>query len=80
MSIISAYIVYIFREGEKLISGYTSDIDNTLAEYTKSGQNTNLVFQQHFDDPDKAKTFARDLKKWDRQKKEALINGTIKFS
>ena len=80
MSIINAYIVFILRIGEDLVSGFTTDINNTLVHYKAKSQQPTLVFQRHFDDPDKAKSFAEDLKGWDHQKKEALINGRINFS
>lgn len=80
MSFMNAYIVFILKIGEDLVSGYTTDINTALNSYAENNKRPTLVFQQHFDDPDKAKNFASELERWDQQKKEKLINGRINFS
>ena len=76
--------VYILRcSDDSYYVGHTDNIDKRLAEhhanryscYTSKRLPVTLVFQQSFSTRDEAFVCERQIKKWRRAKKEALIRG-----
>jgi predicted GIY-YIG superfamily endonuclease len=82
------YFVYIIRNKEnKLYIGQTYNLEKRLdthnkgfgTQYTKiSSSDFRLVYSESFDSRLDAMKRERQLKKWSRVKKEALISGDIK--
>jgi len=78
------YYVYILKcNDNSLYVGITSDIERRVIEhnagkypeaYTHSRRPVTLVFYQDFTDPNQAILFEKKIKKWSRQKKQALID------
>ncbi|GEL12405.1 putative endonuclease [Flavobacterium glycines] len=78
------YYVYILRcSDNSLYVGVTSDVERRLMEhnagkypeaYTHSRRPVELVFYQEFTEPNQAIEFEKKIKKWSRQKKQALID------
>lgn len=76
--------VYILRCADgSYYTGHTTNLEKRLAEH-QSGQRTNwtrhrlpveVVFDQEMPDKDQAFLAERQIKKWSRAKKEALIAG-----
>lgn len=75
MAFFNPYIVFILKVEEDYVTGLTSDIDSVIQDLQTQKEKVNLVFQQHFDDIDQAKTFEAKINRWDKAKKEALIRG-----
>lgn len=78
------FYVYMLRcsDGSYYI-GHTDDLrkriiehhEGTLGGYTKRRRPVELVFSEEFCTRDEALTVERQLKRWSRAKKEALIRG-----
>ena len=81
------YYVYILSCIDKsLYVGITSDIERRIIEhnagkypdaYTHSRRPVTLVFYQDFTDPNQAIDFEKKIKKWSREKKQALIENNF---
>ncbi|MBL4715197.1 MAG: GIY-YIG nuclease family protein [Bacteroidia bacterium] len=79
------YTVYILKcSDDSYYTGITNDIDRRMFEhetgasrssYTYSKRPLKLLFQEHFHDPNQAIKFEKQIKGWNRKKKEALIEG-----
>ncbi len=79
------YFVYILKcNDDSLYVGVTSDIEGRVMEhnsgkypeaYTHSRRPIVLVFCQEFTDPNQAIEYEKKIKKWSREKKQALIDG-----
>ena len=79
------YCVYILKCADKTFyTGITSDLDKRLMEhqsgkyfgsYTFDRRPVELVYYAEFTDVTRAISMEKQLKKWSRAKKEALING-----
>ena len=79
------YYVYILLCADKTYyTGITSDLTDRLFKhqhkkytksYTSSRLPVTLVFHCEFTDPDLAISTEKQIKKWSRAKKAALING-----
>jgi len=78
------YYVYMLRCKDKsLYTGVTSNLEQRIIEH-QSGKHPNsytynrrpleLVYFQKFKEPNQAIEFEKQLKKWSRSKKEALVN------
>jgi putative endonuclease len=82
--IIRYYYVYILKCSDNTYyTGITNDIERRLAEhqsgynpdsYTFSRRPVELVYGEYFTDPKQAIDFEKQVKRWSRLKKEALIN------
>lgn len=82
------YYVYILKCYDKsYYTGFTNDIDRRFAEheqginpesYTFKRRPVELVFWQEFASVNDAIAFEKQVKKWSRKKKEALINSEWK--
>jgi len=79
-----AFYVYILRCADgSYYTGHTDDLTTRLAAhrigtfrgYTYSRRPVRLVFQQQFGSRDEAFAAERQIKRWTRRKKEALIRG-----
>ena len=80
-----SFFTYILQCSDgKYYTGYTDDLDarvesHNTGEYPKAytlrRRPVKLVFYVEFEDADSAKEFERQIKKWTRAKKEALIRG-----
>src|SRR3972149_4285984 len=79
-----AFYVYILRCADgSYYTGHTDDLTTRLAAhrigtfrgYTNSRRPVRLVFQQQFGSRDEAFAAERQIKRWTRRKKEALIRG-----
>ncbi len=78
------YYVYILECSDKsYYTGFTSNLNNRVIEhqigkhidsYTYSRRPVTLVFYAEFTDPNLAIDTEKQIKKWSRVKKEALIN------
>lgn len=71
------YFVYILqcRDGS-YYTGVTNDIERRLWDaYTSKRLPVNLVFWEKFQTPDHAIEFEKQVKRWSRKKKEAIIEG-----
>lgn len=79
------YYVYILRCSDELLyTGITNDVERRFEEHQK-GLNRNcftfkrrpleLMFNQVFNDVEKAIYFEKKIKKWSNSKKIALANG-----
>ena len=83
------YYVSIVRcRDNSLYTGITNDIGRRITEhntgklktaYTYKRRPVILVFNQEFSNPSQAINFEKKLKKWSKQKKEALINGDFEM-
>jgi putative endonuclease len=81
------YYVYILKcSDNSLYTGITNDLERRINEhndgklvnaYTFSRRPVELVWLQEFTEPNQAIYFEKKLKKWSKQKKEALINGNF---
>ena len=80
------YVVYILKcADDSYYIGQTSDVERRLMEhkagadvgYTSVRLPAYLVYFKHFTCRDAAFTFERQIKRWSRKKKEALINGDL---
>ena len=79
------YYVYLLRCSDRSIyTGITSNLEKRIIEhsegkylnsYTYNRRPIKLAFYQEFLDPNQAIQFEKKIKKWGRDKKEALING-----
>jgi len=79
------YYVYIVRCSDNaLYIGFTNDIERRILEhnlgrtkssYTHKRRPVKLVFLQEFNGVEQAIGFEKQIKKWTRAKKEALIRG-----
>jgi putative endonuclease len=79
----SRYFVYILRcNDNSYYTGVTNDIDRRLCEqendmepesYSKK-RPIKLVFYEPFEDANQAIAFKKQIKGWNRKKKEAIIN------
>ncbi len=78
------YYVYILKCSDNTYyTGFTSNLEKRLSEH-KSGRHqdsytffrrpVNLVFYAEFTDPNMAIASEKQIKKWSKVKKEALIN------
>ena len=79
-----AFYVYILRCADgSYYTGHTDDLTTLLVAhragtfrgYTYSRRPVRLVFQQQFGSRDEAFAAERQIKRWTRRKKEALIRG-----
>ncbi len=78
------YYVYILKCSDgTYYTGFTSNLEKRFVEhqtgrhkdsYTYSRRPLNLVFYAEFTDPNKAIAAEKQIKKWSKTKKEALIN------
>ncbi|MEZ5009551.1 MAG: GIY-YIG nuclease family protein [Chitinophagales bacterium] len=78
------YYVYILKcSDNSYYTGVTNDIDRRLIEhqtginpkaYTHNRRPVELVFHYQFNDINQAIAFEKQVKGWNRKKKEALIN------
>ena len=78
------YYVYILKcSDETFYTGITSNLDKRIIEhksgkhkdsYTYSRRPVSLVFYAEFTEPSKAIEIEKQIKKWSKAKKEALIN------
>jgi putative endonuclease len=83
--IIRYYYVYILKcKDNTYYTGITNDMERRLAEhqsgfnpdsYTFSRRPVELVYGEYFNNPNQAINFEKQVKRWSRLKKEALING-----
>lgn len=82
----SLYFVYILKcVDDSYYVGYTNNVARRMQEhqrglhdsYTSIRLPTKLVFIEEFSDEDEAFLFERQIKKWSRKKKEALIEGNF---
>jgi predicted GIY-YIG superfamily endonuclease len=80
------YFVYILKcADDSYYIGHTNDIERRLVEhktglyvgYTVVRLPAYLVYFKDFTCRDAAFTFERQIKKWSRKKKEALIEGNL---
>ena len=81
------YTVYILQCSDgSYYTGVTNDVNRRVQEhndglnpgcYTFSRRPLKLVFQQDFHFIEQAIAFEKQLKGWNRKKKEALISGDI---
>ena len=78
------YWVYILKcVDDSFYTGSTSNIEKRISEhknrvfsgYTSKRLPVKLVYSQFFDNPQSVITAERQIKKWTRAKKIALING-----
>ncbi|MEZ4793523.1 MAG: GIY-YIG nuclease family protein [Gelidibacter sp.] len=79
------YYVYILKcSDDTYYTGFTSNLEQRLTEhqsgkhrdsYTYSRRPVTLEFYQEFVDPNQAIMIEKQIKKWSKVKKEALING-----
>jgi len=78
--------VYILRcADDTLYIGHTADLharekahnDGTAAAYTVARRPVRIVYSEPFDSDRGAVTRERQLKRWTRRKKEALIAGDL---
>jgi putative endonuclease len=79
------YFVYILKCNDKsYYTGITNNLNLRLAQhqsgfdkesYTFSRRPIELVFYLSFNDVNQAISFEKQLKRWSRKKKEAVING-----
>jgi putative endonuclease len=79
------YYVYILKcNDDSLYVGVTSDIERRVMEhnsgkypeaYTHSRRPITLAFYQDFTEPNQAIEYEKKIKKWSREKKQALIDG-----
>jgi putative endonuclease len=79
------YFVYILLCGDNsYYTGITNDIERRIWEhetcfyptaYTSKRLPVKLVFWEKFNNPDHAIEFEKQVKGWNRKKKEALIEG-----
>lgn len=80
-----SYTVYILKcNDDSYYTGVTNDIERRFFEhqtgfnkraYTHKRRPVELVFQEHFRDVNHAISFEKQVKRWRREKKEALIRG-----
>ena len=79
------YFVYILLCNDgSYYTGITNDLERRIFEH-ENGKDTNsytftrrplkIVFHQDFPDPVQAIAFEKQVKRWSRKKKEAIING-----
>jgi putative endonuclease len=78
------YFVYILLcNDNSYYTGITNDLERRLYEhdngispgsYTNKRRPVKLVFHERFPDPTRAIAFEKQVKGWNRVKKEALIN------
>lgn len=82
------YWVYILECSDgSYYTGSTSNIEKRVSEhqngeykgYTSNRLPVNLVYSQYFDDPRFAVLAERQIKKWTKAKKKALINGDFEL-
>jgi putative endonuclease len=81
------YYVYILRcSDNSLYTGITNDLERRVNEhndgklpnaYTYNKRPVIIEWFQEFTDPNQAIYFEKKLKKWSKQKKEALIKGNF---
>ncbi|MGE5944936.1 MAG: GIY-YIG nuclease family protein [Flavobacteriales bacterium] len=79
------YYVYILKcSDDTYYTGFTSNLEKRLIEhqsgkhkdsYTHSRRPLPLAFYAEFTDPNVAIATEKQIKKWSKAKKEALING-----
>jgi putative endonuclease len=79
------YFVYILLCADNsYYTGVTNDLDRRLHEhengidpksYTFKRRPVNMIFQERFTEVTQAIAFEKQVKGWNRAKKEALING-----
>ncbi|MBJ7880054.1 GIY-YIG nuclease family protein [Gelidibacter salicanalis] len=79
-----SYYVYILEcSDETYYTGFTSNLEQRFVEhqsgkyresYTHNRRPLILVFYQEFVDPNQAIMIEKQIKKWSKAKKEALIN------
>jgi putative endonuclease len=79
--------VYILQcADDSLYTGVTNDLDRRMEEhnkgiddksYTYYRRPLNLVFSEMFYDPNEAIAFEKQIKRWSKAKKIALIKGDI---
>ena len=85
-----SYIVYILRfSNNHLYIGQTNNLDFRIrqhlastsksAKFAKDNGSFVLVYTEHFDSRAEAMQREKQLKKWTRAKKEALIAGDLKL-
>jgi predicted GIY-YIG superfamily endonuclease len=80
------YFVYILKcADDSYYIGHTNDVERRLLDhkagaytgYTSVRLPVRLIYFKDFACRDEAFTFERQIKKWSRKKKEALINGDL---
>ena len=80
------YFVYILKcSDESYYTGITNNLEKRINEhqsciikgYTSSRLPVKLVFSEKFSDVNHAIRLEKQLKGWNRKKKEALINGNL---
>jgi len=82
---LKSYFVYIVKcKDNSYYTGITNDFERRVDEhnggsdrnsYTYPRRPVELVFQYEFNDVNQAIAFEKQLKGWNRKKKEAVING-----
>ena len=80
-----SFFTYILRCSDgKYYTGFTDDLEARLVAhntgeypnaFTLPRRPVKLIFYEEFEDAESAKEFERQIKKWTRIKKEALIQG-----
>lgn len=79
-----SFFVYILKcNDDSYYVGHTDDLEQRLGQhqtktypgYTSSRLPVQLVYSQTFESRDEAFGVERQMKKWSRKKKEALISG-----
>jgi putative endonuclease len=85
-ALIMKYSIYILRNPKnKLYIGYTNNINNRLsyhsngngAKITRDLKDFQIIYSEQFDNEIDAIRREKQIKKWSRAKKEALISGDI---
>jgi len=84
-----SYCVYILKcSDNSYYTGITNNLERRMHEhneglnktcYTSNKLPLSLVYQSVFNNPNEAIAFEKQIKRWTRKKKEALINGDIEL-
>ncbi|MEZ4794864.1 MAG: GIY-YIG nuclease family protein [Flavobacteriaceae bacterium] len=84
-----SYFVYILRcADDSYYTGITSDLEKRLMQhnegktfdgYTLKRRPVTLVWYQEFNDPNQAISWEKRIKRWRRNKKEALIRNEFEL-
>lgn len=86
MNVMKDYFVYILKcSDESYYTGVTNDLERRVGEhqsgiingYTSSRLPVKLVYSERFSDVNQAIKSEKQIKGWNRKKKEALIAGNF---